>query len=113
MWRRRLSGCCEKPAVGSNGRSEPAEVDDRLQARLTIPQRIAVTLIGAYKIALSPIVFSGCKFHPTCSSYAREAIERHGVAQGSWLALKRILRCRPFAPGGIDPVPETIGSADV
>ncbi len=48
---------------------------------------------------------SACKFYPSCSRYAYEAIETHGARRGSWLALRRLLRCRPFSPGGIDPVP--------
>lgn len=55
---------------------------------------------------------TNCKFHPTCSAYAREAIKRFGVLKGSRLAAGRLLRCRPFAPGGIDPVPERLGSTD-
>ena len=81
-------------------------------ASLSVAQRAAVTLLWAYKTAVSPLLPSCCKFYPTCSAYAREAIERHGVASGCWLAAKRLLRCRPFSPGGIDPVPESLGPAD-
>jgi uncharacterized protein len=59
-----------------------------------------------YKGALSPMLPSCCKFYPTCSTYAKEAVERHGVARGLLLAARRLLRCRPFAPGGHDPVPD-------
>lgn len=61
---------------------------------------------------MSHLLMTSCKFHPTCSEYAREAIERHGVLRGCRLAAGRILRCRPFAPGGIDPVPERFGATD-
>lgn len=62
--------------------------------------------IRAYQAFLSPMVPAVCKFHPTCSRYACEAIERHGARRGGGLALGRLWRCRPFAPGGHDPVPE-------
>jgi hypothetical protein len=66
-------------------------------------------LLGAirvYQILFSPLMSSSCRFHPTCSHYAYEAIELHGARRGSWLALRRLARCHPFAPGGVDPVPE-------
>lgn len=62
-------------------------------------------LIRAYQLLLSPFFGSRCRFYPTCSSYAREAIEVHGALLGSWLTLKRIVRCGPWHPGGVDPVP--------
>jgi len=68
-------------------------------------QRFLIRLLEGYKRWLSPLLPSACRFHPTCSVYAREAIERHGAWRGSWLALKRISRCHPFHAGGLDPVP--------
>jgi putative membrane protein insertion efficiency factor len=62
--------------------------------------------IRAYQVSLSPLLGQRCRFHPSCSHYALEAIERHGAARGSWLAAKRIARCHPLNPGGFDPVPE-------
>lgn len=59
-----------------------------------------------YKAAVSPLLPPACRYTPTCSEYAYQAVERHGVVKGSWLAVKRILRCHPFARGGEDPVPE-------
>ncbi|MDF2835521.1 MAG: hypothetical protein K0Q63_1161 [Paenibacillus sp.] len=59
-----------------------------------------------YRKAISPLKPPTCRFYPTCSAYALEAIEKHGAARGSWLAAKRIARCHPFHPGGFDPVPE-------
>ena len=58
-----------------------------------------------YKGAVSPLLPSFCKFHPTCSVYAMEAVEQYGVKKGLWLTIKRVCRCRPFSPGGHDPVP--------
>lgn len=63
--------------------------------------------IRAYQAFLSPLAPAVCKFHPSCSRYAYEAIELHGARRGGWLALQRLWRCRPFAPGGYDPVPES------
>ncbi len=62
-------------------------------------------LIRAYQLALSPMFAPSCRYHPTCSHYALEAIESHGALRGSWLATKRICRCHPFHEGGFDPVP--------
>jgi putative membrane protein insertion efficiency factor len=62
-------------------------------------------LIGAYRLLLSPFFGGRCRFYPSCSEYAREAIEVHGSLRGSWLALKRLVRCGPWHPGGPDPVP--------
>jgi len=63
-------------------------------------------LIKVYRRYLSPFTAPTCRFHPTCSAYADEALERYGSVRGSWLACKRILRCQPFARHGYDPVPE-------
>jgi len=61
--------------------------------------------IRVYQAFLSPLLFSSCRYYPTCSQYAYDAIELHGAARGVWLALKRLLRCHPFSRGGFDPVP--------
>jgi putative membrane protein insertion efficiency factor len=63
-----------------------------------------ILIIRGYQRAVSPYLPRSCRFRPTCSEYAREAIDRFGAARGSWLALKRLLRCHPFHPGGYDPV---------
>jgi len=63
-----------------------------------------ILIIRGYQRAVSPYLPRTCRFHPTCSEYAREAIDRFGAARGSWLAVKRLLRCHPFHPGGHDPV---------
>ena len=67
---------------------------------------ILLGLIGAYRTAISPLFPASCRFHPTCSEYAAEAVARHGMASGSWLTLRRLLRCHPWHPGGVDPVPD-------
>ncbi len=65
-----------------------------------------IFLIRVYQRLLSPVLGTQCRFHPTCSRYAVEALQRHGAARGSWLAVRRLARCHPLNPGGIDPVPE-------
>jgi len=62
-------------------------------------------LLGVYRYAVSPLLGRNCRFHPSCSEYAVEAVERHGAMRGGWLAFKRVGRCHPFHPGGYDPVP--------
>jgi len=66
---------------------------------------VLVALIKAYRYLVSPLLAPSCRFHPSCSSYALEAIQTHGAIAGVWLALRRIARCHPWHPGGIDPVP--------
>lgn len=70
-----------------------------------LPRRVAMAGIRVYQWTLSPLIGNQCRFHPTCSHYAMEAIEAHGLCRGSYLALRRIGRCHPFHPGGFDPVP--------
>ncbi len=67
--------------------------------------RLLVALIRGYRYLLSPWWGSQCRFTPTCSEYAMEAIGRHGALAGSWLALRRVARCNPWHAGGFDPVP--------
>ncbi|MHB1046772.1 MAG: membrane protein insertion efficiency factor YidD [Thermoanaerobaculia bacterium] len=67
--------------------------------------RAAAAVLSAYKRYVSPLLPPACRFHPTCSEYAREAILRHGLARGTWLTIRRLARCHPFHPGGFDPVP--------
>jgi len=69
------------------------------------PQSIAVYIIKAYQYLLSPLLGNNCRFNPTCSFYAIEAINRFGVIKGCWLTSKRILKCHPLNAGGSDPVP--------
>ena len=72
----------------------------------TIPAHTAVILIRVYQKAISPWLGQRCRFHPTCSNYCIDAVEQHGMVLGLWLGMKRICKCHPFHPGGVDPVPE-------
>lgn len=67
--------------------------------------RIAALPVHAYRLLISPWLGSNCRYQPTCSAYALEALETHGALRGSWLALRRITRCHPFGGSGYDPVP--------
>ncbi|HTB61368.1 MAG TPA: membrane protein insertion efficiency factor YidD [Polyangia bacterium] len=66
---------------------------------------ILLGLLWIYRRTISPVLGGRCRFEPSCSAYAEEAIRTHGALRGGWLALGRLLRCQPFARGGIDPVP--------
>jgi hypothetical protein len=68
-------------------------------------KRLALLLIRFYQRAISPLLPSTCRFEPSCSHYGYEAIETHGFLRGGYMAMRRILRCNPFHPGGFDPVP--------
>jgi len=72
---------------------------------LLLPKKILMLLIKGYQKFISPFLGSNCRFNPTCSSYAINAIELHGSVKGSWLSLKRIIKCHPLHSGGEDPVP--------
>jgi hypothetical protein len=72
--------------------------------------RLLLSLVRGYRHAVSPLLPPRCRFAPSCSAYAEEALTRHGV-RGAWLAVRRVARCHPFHPGGHDPVPETLGRA--
>lgn len=82
------------PAEAAGGRPEAGLV-----------ARLLLLLIRAYRAALSSWLPSRCRFHPTCSAYAMQALRTHGALRGSWLAVRRVGRCHPFHPGGFDPVP--------
>jgi uncharacterized protein len=65
-----------------------------------------VGIVRVYQRLVSPLLPPSCRFYPSCSAYAVEALSRHGAMRGSWLAARRLARCHPFHPGGVDPVPE-------
>ncbi len=69
-------------------------------------QKALIAVIGAYRLLISPLLGPRCRFYPSCSAYAQTAVRRFGVMRGSWLAMRRIARCHPWHPGGVDPVPE-------
>ncbi len=73
---------------------------------------VALQLLRAYKWAISPMLPPACRYVPTCSEYAVEAVERYGALRGGWMAFARILRCHPFARGGYDPVVVTAASQE-
>jgi len=68
-------------------------------------QTVLLAFLRFYKLAISPLLGQRCRFYPSCSDYAREAIQYHGAAHGIYLAAKRLCRCHPFSAGGVDPVP--------
>ena len=72
---------------------------------LQLPRRVLALLIRGYQRAISPALPPSCRFTPSCSQYALEAVTRYGALRGTWLAARRLVRCHPFHPGGFDPVP--------
>ena len=70
-------------------------------------QTVLIAFIKCYRYLLSPFIGQHCRFTPTCSEYAIEAIHKHGSVRGSWFAIRRLSRCHPFCAGGVDPVPES------
>ncbi len=79
-------------------------------SRPALLARVLVVPLQMYRRFISPLVPPSCRFSPTCSAYAIEALTRHGVLRGSWLTLRRLLRCAPWHPGGWDPVPPPPGA---
>ncbi|MEO7987631.1 MAG: membrane protein insertion efficiency factor YidD [Gemmatimonadales bacterium] len=70
-----------------------------------LPRQALAALIRGYQRFISPLLPPSCRFYPSCSQYALEAVTRHGALKGGWLAARRLARCHPFNPGGFDPVP--------
>jgi len=68
-------------------------------------QGALILIVRGYQLWVSPLLPAACRYYPTCSAYAIQALEKHGAKTGSWLAIRRIARCHPFRPGGYDPVP--------
>lgn len=69
-------------------------------------RRLLIFVVRAYQVVLSPLLPPSCRYTPSCSHYAIEALQKHGALRGSWLAAKRVARCNPFGSSGFDPVPE-------
>jgi putative membrane protein insertion efficiency factor len=76
-----------------------------------MPARLLILLVRGYQRFISPLLGPRCRFYPSCSAYAVESLRTHGAARGSWLALRRLLRCHPWNPGGLDPVPPSTRTA--
>jgi putative membrane protein insertion efficiency factor len=74
-------------------------------------RHVLILLLRGYRFAISPLYGQVCRYHPSCSAYALEAVTEHGSLRGSWLAIRRVLRCHPWAEGGYDPVPRHRSSA--
>jgi len=68
-------------------------------------RHVLIFFVRAYQVGLSPLLPASCRYYPSCSAYAVEALAKHGALRGSWLAARRVLRCHPFHAGGYDPVP--------
>lgn len=79
---------------------------------MTLLAKIAALPVRAYRLIFSPWVGFNCRYQPTCSAYALEALETHGAIKGSWLTMKRIARCHPLGGSGYDPVPKCKGCED-
>jgi len=71
-------------------------------------QKVLILLVRGYRYVLSPLLGNHCRFYPTCSQYALDALERHGAFWGTWLAVRRLARCHPWHSGGVDPVPDKL-----
>ncbi len=69
-------------------------------------KRLLVAILRGYRLLVSPMLGPNCRFHPSCSAYAIEALERHGALRGGWMSFRRVCRCHPWHAGGYDPVPD-------
>ena len=100
------AGGSAKQLLRPEARSRNASAPRAAAGRPGLVARALLALIGAYQRSISPSLVPACRFQPTCSEYAHEAIERHGAIRGVWLAARRLLRCRPLGGRGYDPVPD-------
>ena len=82
----------------------------RLTALFRLPQTLIMGLVRGYRLLLSPSLGSSCRFEPSCSAYALQALEQHGAGGGTYLTLRRLVRCQPWCDGGHDPVPPSLFS---
>ena len=94
-----------QPATHSVAGARWREKSGAIIASLGEKSRLITGAVRLYQRFVSPFLGANCRFYPSCSSYACEAIEKHGVLRGAWLGARRLCRCHPFHPGGIDPVP--------
>lgn len=86
--------------------------DEMFKTLTDLPSKILLGLIRVYQLTLSPFIGNQCRFHPSCSTYAAQAIDQHGAIRGTWFAVRRLGRCHPFNAGGFDPVPGATTAAD-
>jgi putative membrane protein insertion efficiency factor len=77
---------------------------------MSVAARVVARLIRIYQVVVAPLFGNHCRYHPSCSAYTLEAVERHGALKGAWLGIRRIARCHPWSAGGVDPVPEKVSS---
>jgi uncharacterized protein len=102
----RRSGSARETALRSEGLAgDGSPPSATIRQTENMIARFLVCLLSAYRFFASPLLPSACRFHPSCSCYAGEALVRHGAWRGSWLTLRRLSRCGPWHPGGYDPVP--------
>jgi putative membrane protein insertion efficiency factor len=94
--------------------TEPASIQSTTieHCRPGLIARVLLAIVGFYRAAIGPALPPSCRYTPSCSAYAVEAIQLHGAGRGSWLTLRRLLRCHPFHAGGHDPVPSPVASAE-
>jgi putative membrane protein insertion efficiency factor len=85
-------------------------LSDLAGAVARLPRHVGIALIRGYQLVLSPLLGSNCRYLPTCSAYAAEAITRHGLWAGTWMGIARLQRCGPLGASGFDPVPESLPS---
>lgn len=79
--------------------------DSRLAVVGRLPRLLLVAVLRAYQLVISPMTGPTCRYYPSCSAYALLAVQRHGALRGGWLAVRRLARCHPWTPGGVDDVP--------
>ena len=89
-----------------SGDAAPGGEPRRISALALAPRNVAIACILVWRRAISPLYGDVCRYHPTCSSYGVRAVQLHGLLRGGWMAWRRIMRCHPWARGGIDEVPE-------
>jgi len=85
-----------------------ADLARQAEAQPSAGARMLMAVIAGYRKFISPLLGPHCRFAPSCSAYALEALRQHGALRGSWLAVRRVARCHPFNPGGYDPVPPAV-----
>ena len=108
----KLSGAGGVRAAGSGTGAPAAQYSEHWPENLSVAARALLFAVRVYQAFFSVLMPSACKFYPSCSHYAAEAVRIHGARRGSWLALRRLLRCHPFTPGGVDLVPDAADFPD-